>query len=394
NTTQKNFSYVTNAATAQAVGYPLLRRTLLVDRKEYKFALPAVWSTILTPMDLVTLNEPTLSPYLIPVRIKTLTLDKKMELECTAEPYIYGASSPIVPGDTGTAQPIQNPGNGYYDPGDINTPIIFEAVPGIAKVPQIWFCVSGAGAYWGGAIIWISIDGGNSYNQLGVANNRQTMGTVITSTYPSNTDPDSTDSLYVDLTQSYGTMYSVSAAQQNLFLPSLCYLAGGGTYTDPLGNIFTIPYELIAYQTATLTATSKYEMGAVTSTPIRRGVFNTPPAAHIVGTEFSFLSDGNVVQVNMPQSYIGLTLYFKFTSFNIQGSNTQALSDVSAYSFTPTGQVGFLQPIYTISPQPTVYQGQSGGWAGIDTNSTTWTNSSMIYFPPVTTTYSSGTSIK
>src|SRR5208282_3197619 len=117
-------------------------------------------------------------------------------------------------------------------------------------------------------------------------------------------------------------------------------------------------------------------------------------AAHTVTSQFSFLSDGNVVMANMPQNYIGTTLYFKFTSFNIQGGNAQSLADVSAYSFTPTGQVGFMQGAYTVSPQPTVYQGQAGGWAGIDTNSTTWTNSSMIYFPPVTTTYSSGTSIK
>lgn len=394
NSAQRNFSYITNTETAQAVGYPLLRRALLVERKEYKFALPAVWSTILVPMDLVTLNEPTISPYKIPVRIKTLTLDKKLELQVTAEPYIYGSSSPIIPGDTGTAQPIQNPGGGNNLPGNVNAPIIFEAVPGIATQPQIWLCVSGAGAYWGGAVIWISTDGGVTYTQIAVANTRQTMGTVITSTYPSHIDPDSANSLFVDLTQSFGILNSVSATLQNQFLPSLCYLQGGGTFTDPNGNIFTIPYELIAYQTVTLTAANKYEMGAITSTPVRRGAFNTPPAAHTVGNQFSFISDGSVIAINLPQSYIGTTLNFKFTSFNIQGANTQSLSDVSPYTFTPTGQVGFLQPNYTISPQPTVFQGQSGGWSGVDANSSTWTNTGNIYFPPVTATFTNGKSVK
>jgi hypothetical protein len=395
NSTQRNFSYITNAATAQAVGYPLLRRTLLVERKEYKFSLPAVWSTILTPMDLVTLDESTISSYPIPVRIKTLSLDKKMELQVTAEPYIYASSSPIVPGATGTAQAIQNPGNGSNDPGNINTPIILETVPKLIPTgPSIAFCVSGSGAYWGGAIIWMSTDGGNSYAQVAGVTNRQTQGVTSTSTYPNNTDPDSTDSLFVDLTESLGTLNSVSSSQQDQFFPSLCYLQGGGTFTDPNGNIFTIPYELVSFQTATLTAANKYEMGAVTSTPIRRGVFNTPPTSHASGSQFSFLSDGIVVTINLPNNLIGTTLYFKFTSFNIQGGSSQQLQDVSAYTFTPTGQVGWMQGTYTVSPQPTIYQGQSGGWAGVDTNSSTWTTSADIYFPPITTTYSGGSSVK
>lgn len=394
NSTQKNYNYITNAETAQAVGYPLLRRTLLVERKEYKFALPAVWSTILTPMDLVTLNEPTISAYPIPVRIKTISMDKKYAISVTAEPYIYAASSPVIPGATGTAQPVQNPGNGNNDPGNINTPIIFEAVPKLCTQPQIWFCISGAGAYWGGAVIWMSTDGGNTYNQVTGVSNRQTMGVTITGTYPSHADPDSTNSLFVDLTESLGSLSSVTSTQQDQFFPSLCYLQGGGTLTDPNGNVFTIPYELVAFQLATLTAANKYEMGAVTTTPIRRGVFNTPPASHATGSQFSFLSDGVVVTMNMPNNLIGTTLFFKFTSFNIQGGSSQQLQDVSAYTFTPTGQVGWLQGLYTVSPQPTVYQGQSGGWPGVDGSSTSWTNSSMVYFPPVTTTYSDGSSVK
>lgn len=395
NTTQKNFSYLTNSDTAQAVGYPLLRRALLTERKEFKFKLPAYWSTILTPMDLITIAEPSLSNYPIPVRLKTLTFDKKMELECTAEPFIYGASSPLVPGATGGAQGIVGPPNGNNPPGPVNTPIFIEATPKLSITePQIWSCVSGAGAYWGGAVAYISTDGGITYSQIGVINARQTMGATTTGTYPNHADPDSANSLYVSLTESLGQLFGVSATQQNQFFPSLCYLNGGGTLTDPNGNIFTIPYELIAYQNATLTGSYQYEMGAVTSTPIRRGVLGTPTASHAIGTAFSYLSDGNVLKITMPNVWIGVTLYFKFTSFNTSGGNTEALSDVTAYPFTPTGQVGWMQPEYSITPVPTVYQGQAGGWPGIDTNSATWTNVNDVYFPPVTASWTDGTATK
>lgn len=394
NSTQLNFNYLTNAETAQAVGYPLLRRTLLVDRKEYKFSLPGVWSTILTPMDLVTLSEPTLSPYQIPVRITTTNLTDKFELQVTAEPFIYGSSSPLVPGATGSAQEIQNPGNGNNDPGNVNTPIIFEAVPGITATPQLWLCVSGVNPYWGGAIVWMSTNGGVTYSEVGIATGRQTMGLTSTSTYPSHADPDSANTLFVDLTESLGNLFSVSSSQQDQFFPSLCYLEGGGTVTDPNGNVFTIPYELVAFQVATLTAPNAYEMGAATTTPVRRSILGTPAASHPSGSDFSFLSDNVVVKIDLPQNLIGTLLYFKFTSFNIQGGNGQSISDVSAYTFTPTGQVGFLQPSYAITPQPTIYQGQPGGWSGVDGSSSTWTNTGDIYFPPITATFTSGKAIK
>ena len=45
--------------------------------------------------------------------------------------------------------------------------------------------------------------------------------------------------------------------------------------------------------------------------------------------------------LNLDAALIGVTLYFKFTSFNITGGATQSLSSVSPYTFTPTGLVGW-----------------------------------------------------
>lgn len=378
---QENFGIITQHEVAQSVGWALLRRNLIVSRKSYKFSLPAFWASILTPMDFIAVKDSTISTSLILARITSISLDKKFKLEIVAEPYVYGASSPLIPGASGVPVDPEGPPNGELLPGPINTPVIFETVPGMSTQPQIAFSISGADTNWGGAIIWISTDGGDSYFQAGLVSGEQPEGLVATATYPDHVDPDTANTLHVDLTGSRSTLTSVTAAQQNLFQPSLCYLEGGGTITVN-GKLLTIPYELISYQAVALTAVNKYDL----TQPIRRGVYNTPHAAHTVGSKFAFLGGANYTTIALVPSYIGTTLHFKFTSFNLTGGGLQNLADVTDYTFTPTGQVGWGGS-YSITPHPSVYQGKSGGWpanTGGDSNSTTWTDPAKVYFPQIT----------
>lgn len=266
-------------------------------------------------------------------------------------------------------------------------PIIFEAVPGIAIQPQLWICTSGLNPAYGGCSIWLSTDGGSTYGATPIGNiiGRQKQGLVYNATYPSHVDPDNTNTLSVDLSQSLGNLLSYDAVSQACFIP-LCYIAGGGTVAGVGGSILTIPYELVSIGATTLNAQYKYSC-----TPaIRRGVYRTPIASHSVGSQFSYLNDDLVFKWNLPNALVGTTLFFKFASFNTFGQKQQSLSDVSAVTFTPSGQVGFNQVTYSISPQPTVYQGQAGGWVGIDGSSSTWTVVNDIYFPPVTATFNTG----
>jgi hypothetical protein len=346
---QENHDYITGAPLAQAIGWGLLRRNLTIERQEFRFKLPAYWETLLTPMDLVTLYDglPGQQGNLLfptPVRIKSIdiSIDKdkgKREMSCTAEPFIYGGSVPLAPTTTGAPGTSGNGGGGGgAPPGSVNTPIFIETVPGMYTAgPQIWICVSGSGAAYGGCAIWMSVDGGATYGAgpIGVVTGRQTMGLVYNSNYPSHADPDNSDDLYVDLTESFGSLTSVSAAAQNAFA-SLMYLQGGGTIVVN-DTTLTIPYELVAFQGVTLAATNKYEC----TPPIRRGVYNTPPAAHPIGNQVSYLKDGVVFAMNLTQSLIGLTLYFKFTAFNNTGGSQQQLSSATPYTFTPSGLVGW-----------------------------------------------------
>jgi Putative phage tail protein len=478
----RSWPWIQNPSMAIAAGWAVLRHNVIVNRAgTFAFSLPAQFSVMLSLMDLVLLDEPTISPDLIPVRITKISENEQdMSIDCEAELFLYGASVPAAPG-TGVSGVIGSGAGGsgtgvQNTPGAVNTPIIFEAIPAIANVPEIWIGVSGGASiigaitaafkvsggsgyqaatvtvtggggsgclmqavivggqvsnliitaagsgytstptiaivdptgsgsgasytavvgilpvYYGGCLVYMSTDGGNTYNpveSIDTGDNtimgNQTMGTVFSTNYPSHVDPDTVDTLTLDMSESREPLNTFTTQQQNAFL-SLCYLAGGGTVAGPNGTTLTIPYELIAYASETLSAPERYALGP----PIRRGVYGTPVAAHNVGTPFSYILDGTIFRIALPNSLIGVTLYFKFLSFNTNGAMLVGLPDATAYSFTPTGQVGFLQQTYTIAPYPTVYQGQSGGWPGVDGSSSGWTNTSDVYFPTITATFASG----
>lgn len=332
----KSFHWIKDSTTAQLVGRTILKRSLMVNRLSYKFKLPAQHSLFI-PMDLVLLSEASLGPNPVPVRFTKITENPDFTLDCEAEPFFYGASSPFLPSGVGTPTPPANaPVATNVDPGSVNTPIIFEAIPAISSSPQIWFALSGANQFYGGCHVWLSTDGGSTYQLAGTAGGSQTMGLVYSANYPSSADPDSTDTLNVDLTQSLGTLSSFTTAQRDQF-DSLCLLTPGGTVNLNTGQTLTIPYELIAYAGATLSSANKYALPPT----IRRGVFGTPITAHNIGQSFSYLNDGFIFKLNMQQSWVGQTLFFKFTAFNVYGNAEQDISTVTAYSFTPTGLVGW-----------------------------------------------------
>lgn len=256
----------------------------------------------------------------------------------------------------GTPQAVGNSSSpASVSGGFVNAPIIFESVPAISKAPEIWIGVSGSDPHYGGCQINLSTDAGNSYDPVGLISGSQMTGSVYSSNYPSHADPDSSDTLHVDLTESNGVLPSWLTADQNNFI-SLCYLAGGGSIVIN-GQTLTIPYELVALGATTLAATSKYSCAP----PIRRTVKGTPQAAHNIGSKFSFLRDGHIFRMALPPSLIGVTLNFKFLSFNVWRQAPQGLGDVSPYTFTPSGLVGWSNgtgptgiPFPTGGPDPSI----------------------------------------
>lgn len=109
-------------------------------------------------------------------------------------------------------------------------------------------------------------------------------------------------------------------------------------------------YELISYNSATLTLPGQYTINATGSgNEIRRGVYAAPSPGmgmdHPPFSPFALLSgDTGIVKLNMDPAWIGIQLWFKFPTFNTFGAATESLADTTAYPFTPTGAAGNIGP--------------------------------------------------
>ncbi|HEY2710065.1 MAG TPA: phage tail protein [Caulobacteraceae bacterium] len=190
-------------------------------------------------------------------------------------------------------------------------PIIFN--PPVSLTPggvAMWAAVAG-GALWGGANVWVSYDGAN-YQQVGAINGPARFG-QLTASYASHADPDTTDTLSVDLSASNGMLTSAVQA-----------------VADTSGTLCLVDSELVAFETATLTAPNRYNLTSY----MRRGVLNTAIAAHSAGANFVRLDDA-IFNFPYLATQAGQTVFVKFQSFNPWGNAAAPLSSCIAYSAVP-----------------------------------------------------------
>src|SRR5579862_4757815 len=125
------------------------------------------------------------------------------------------------------------------DPGAVNPPAIFEPSTALtAGAPQIWIAASG-GANWGGAVASISFDGVN-YSGIGTLTAPAYQG-VLTASLPNHADPDTTDTLSIDLTESAGILPTSATHNDADAFRTLAWICGSFTTTVPAAG------ELVAY---------------------------------------------------------------------------------------------------------------------------------------------------
>ena len=238
-----------------------------------------------------------------------------------------GTITPIGVGTAAAYARLATAGTGLdtlTDPGDTNTPIIFEPPAALSAGDlEVWLIPSG-GAQWGGCQVWISSDG-NTYALAGTVYAGARQG-VLTAALPSRADPDTADTLSVDLSESRGQMLSGTTADADNFV-TLCVCDG----------------ELLSYRTATLTAAHKYDL-----TYLRRGVYGTAIAGHSIGAGFARFgpNDPSLFRYRYPASFIGQTVSVKLPAFNIFGQALQDLSTVTATTYTLTGGGAAQVPSY------------------------------------------------
>lgn len=229
-----------------------------------------------------------------------------------------GTITPIGIGTASLYQRQNTAGSGVdtlADPGDSNPPIIFEPPAALSGgALEVWIIGSG-GADWGGCQVWVSSDN-TTYALAGTIYRGGRQGT-LTAALPSHADPDAANTLSVDLGESQGQMLSGTLADADNFV-TLCYCDG----------------ELVAYQTATLTAPYRYDL-----TYLRRGVYGTPVNAHSSGGNFARFgpNDPSLFRYRYPGNFIGRTIYLKLPAFNMFGQSLQDLSTLTADTYVLTG---------------------------------------------------------
>ena len=290
-------------------------------RNVYQFTLDQRY-ILLDPMDIVTLSDARLGLGRQWVRITEITENDDGSLAFTAEDYLAGAGS--------AATYSFATGAGYSadynaDPGNANSPVLFEPPPEITDTGlEIWLAISG-GAEWGGCNVYVSSDG-NTYRLIGQKRGPSRQG-VLTAALPSAPDPDRAHSCSVDLSASFGQLLAGTQADADA-LHTLCWIVNDGGQGG----------ELIAYEQATLTAPYQYDLGAHGGAPgyLRRGAYGTAITAHAAGASFARL-DGGIFTVPYSRDQIGRTLYVKLASFNLWGGGLQSLAEVPAIAYTIQG---------------------------------------------------------
>jgi hypothetical protein len=300
-----NAHCITNADLARNIAHQLLQRDLVI-RNSYEFTL-SIRYIRLEPMDVVLITDAALGLYNQPVIIKKIIITPDYQLKITAEDYQSQVYQSVH-----YAAPVVSPFVPDYNAavGNINPPVIFAGPAALtASGYEIWCGISSNDPLYGGCEVHVSFDGGVSYNKIGIQTGETRMG-VLTADLANGTDPDSTNTLAVDLSASNGVLNSVSDITVNAF-ETLC----------------RVNNEFLAYRDVTLTGVARYAINY-----LRRGLYGSVQGAN-TGDSFVRCDDALFKFAYNP-IYQGVSIKLKFPAFNLYEEALQDLSTVPVYSFT------------------------------------------------------------
>lgn len=377
------------------------------------------------PMDLFTAADPVLGT--VTYRVTQVDEDDKGELTITAQQFYPGTGTAGSLGGTQTG----NPGLPDFGQGadNVNAPVIIEPNSTLAD-PEIWIAASGSGGTydpnWGGAQVWLSTDNVN-YSYKGDITQPARMGALTANLAAyGGANPDTTNTLSIDLSQSQGTLETVSAGDAANGV-TLCYVDGelvsfetatlstqtasneahtipasgpyniyvthvsswasdggvvyaaGGSLTYVSGVPTTGQYTLngVVYVFSagdagtavkiTYNYTNPYHYSLTT---LYRGLYGTSAGSHLSGAQFSRL-DGAVFKTELTPSAIGQTIYAKLVSFNRVKDGIQDISTLTPVTYVPVG-TGYGGGSGGVPTTPTGLTGLAKGVTGSGWNSISW----------------------
>lgn len=261
-------------------------------------------------------------------------------------------------------------------------PIIFEPAAALAQFPNVgemWLVVSNSDPIYGGCEVHLSTDGGSSYRSVGRAIGNAVTG-QLAADWAAEDDPDTTNDLLLDVSESLGVLPNFAAADRDTFLYP-CWIEGGNV---------DVPYELISYKTATLSSAYNYTIESADT--IRRAVYgaSTPGSGvfHASGSKFALLdpAERGLLRIPMRVGWIGKTLKFKFAAFNKYGAGIQDLSGLTVYDYTPLGTTysaaaAFATSYYFQDPQQALSQAVSTFDVAVAAITVRFASQQVLYAP-------------
>jgi Putative phage tail protein len=324
--TANEFSYISYAYLSALMQ---LRRNISIMRT-FTWKMGPLWGWI-DPMDIFNIPDPANYSNTVTVRVTEVTDDEEENVTIVAEEYPVGSQSPTTIPSSVTTPPNQGPTN--IPPSQVYPPVIFAPTTGLLAAqgiatPQVILGAAGGNApvfmgeldtNWAGANIWVSLDN-ITYQEIGTLFGPSTIGTLTQSISGyGGVNPDNTDTLFVNLSESDGILASVSIAA-----------AASGASLAVLQDVSG--FEIIGYTTATLISPFTYAL-----TGLYRGLYGTTSRHFGIGSNFLYVGQtANYFETALPPQYVGKTFWVKLQSFNTFQTNIEDLASAIAYQYIAT----------------------------------------------------------
>lgn len=291
---KKTAHYLYTKARAQYYAEQLAMKRLY-SKTQYTFRLDWAFCT-LEVGDLVTLTDEACQLNKQIVVITAVNEAADGQLEFTAEGKPAGTYAPARYDVHENERPFVDYNQ---EAPSVNDVAIFQTVGDVGG-NQVFIGVN-APSGWGGCSVWLS-DNDENYARVGSITQQARMGRTLTAL--SNTG----DGVSVKLNQ--GSMK-------------------GGTHIDAerANTLSWIDGEALSYEGAQLQTDGSYKL-----TGLVRGQYATIPTDHASGARFIRIDEA-LYRHPYRKEDIGKTVYLKFTSMNLFGTNEQGLDEVQAYPY-------------------------------------------------------------
>ena len=291
---KKTAHYLYTKARAQYYAEQLAMKRLY-SKTQYTFRLDWAFCT-LEVGDLVTLTDEACQLNKQIVVITAVNEAADGQLEFTAEGKPAGTYAPARYDVHENERPFVDYNQ---EAPSVNDVAIFQTAGDVGG-NQVFIGVN-APSGWGGCSVWLS-DNDENYSRVGSITQQARMGRTLTTL--SNTG----DGVSVKLNQ--GSMK-------------------GGTHIDAerANTLSWIDGEALSYEGAQLQTDGSYKL-----TGLVRGQYATIPTDHASGARFIRIDEA-LYRHSYRKEDIGKTVYLKFTSMNLFGTNEQGLDEVQAYPY-------------------------------------------------------------